>query len=583
LLFGVTILLLLWDYTKCFLPHVVHKCSLDCMSSSSQMVHLCAHRCLTSQYPAYWESNPDLSHTLYYVKEAVWNCRHICSNRESDMHHDDIRDLLDGISMHGIRDQADHHRDDKSHCRRCIASTVDSHLHDADLGWIDGDSRWHDGDSHLHEGDSHWHEGDSHWHEGDSHWHDGDSSWPEDDSRWSDGNSRWNDGDSYSREDDSHHDDSDFRNLVQLINDDKGACSSSQDYKKLKSSKFSKNILHTCARSCLASPHGISDCVKECAMSNLGITDSCAKCFGDNAWCSVRYCTIQCSRDPEGDSCTSCLKSNCWDDLKKCSGLDVEEYIGIHDEHQKGIFLHHVVNEEYHLCSNWNDYHILFNPESHSHVAHSLHECHHQCQSSFSEHYCLQRCLNSTLLISHECSGCIGQSLTCVHNFCHEHCGPNEMDVPSCRGCIHTHCESHFKDCSGVPLHHLADFFTRIGDVVETELSLSQDYCSNYKDKQKLQDSTKVLDAVNVCSNQCMQKIPNGYSKCVSQCMQDELGLSDKCSFCYGSIFKCAITSCSNNCRSNPGSPECKRCTLQNCAESFTSCKNALPWGVTRY
>ena len=71
---------------------------------------------------------------------------------------------------------------------------------------------------------------------------------------------------------------------------------------------------------------------------------------------------------------------------------------------------------------------------------------------------------------------------------------------------------------------------------------------------------------VQSCAQDCL-----GRSNCTSRCIQNDTGLSEGCSDCFGDTVECIASKCFVPCL-KPESNDCQKCALDNCLPALLKC-----------
>lgn len=94
--------------------------------------------------------------------------------------------------------------------------------------------------------------------------------------------------------------------------------------------------------------------------------------------------------------------------------------------------------------------------------------------------------------------------------------------------------------------------------------------CDNTADRAIIDNPNVDQDAITgECSRNCFTA--TAFVTCVAQCVNEQTGLSDNCSNCYGQTAECGKTNCLMACMGG-ASPECETCLDENCHPAFVEC-----------
>jgi len=72
-------------------------------------------------------------------------------------------------------------------------------------------------------------------------------------------------------------------------------------------------------------------------------------------------------------------------------------------------------------------------------------------------------------------------------------------------------------------------------------------------------------------------------AECSAKCFNENTGISDPCSLCYGELASCWISKCYSKCGNGGGTPECFACVEEACVPDFDACfgKLACPYELS--
>ena len=90
--------------------------------------------------------------------------------------------------------------------------------------------------------------------------------------------------------------------------------------------------------------------------------------------------------------------------------------------------------------------------------------------------------------------------------------------------------------------------------------------CENSMDLEIIDDPT-FTETLGDCATEAL-----GNPAQVATCLQDDAGLSEACSECYGTFTGCLLNNCLVPCRADPMSTDCIDCLLDNCNAQFEEC-----------
>jgi hypothetical protein len=94
--------------------------------------------------------------------------------------------------------------------------------------------------------------------------------------------------------------------------------------------------------------------------------------------------------------------------------------------------------------------------------------------------------------------------------------------------------------------------------------------CDNPADAAIIDNPDVDQDAITgECSRSCFTA--TAFAECVAQCVNEQVGLSEACSACYGQTAECGKNNCLMDCMGGE-SPECEACLDTNCHPSFVEC-----------
>ena len=112
---------------------------------------------------------------------------------------------------------------------------------------------------------------------------------------------------------------------------------------------------------------------------------------------------------------------------------------------------------------------------------------------------------------------------------------------------------------TGIPFDQLPDF-------------IGEGACTNASDLAVFEArSSEIETVIGNCVTPC---ILTGET-CYTECVRDELGLTDECAACFGAIMQCTATNCMFQCM-DATNPECETCRDTNCSPAFEEC-SGLP------
>eukprot|EP00727_Mastigamoeba_balamuthi_P001906 m51a1_g11712 hypothetical protein (123) ;mRNA; f:73322-73774 len=99
--------------------------------------------------------------------------------------------------------------------------------------------------------------------------------------------------------------------------------------------------------------------------------------------------------------------------------------------------------------------------------------------------------------------------------------------------------------------------------------------CNSTSDLQVFHDQHDTFHkSVQDCATKCW-----GKAACSSTCIQQNTGLSQSCSDCFGDDCACMASKCIKQCMLNPQSEGCLKCHEESCLPALVACA-AVPDGT---
>jgi hypothetical protein len=117
---------------------------------------------------------------------------------------------------------------------------------------------------------------------------------------------------------------------------------------------------------------------------------------------------------------------------------------------------------------------------------------------------------------------------------------------------------------------------TPIGDA-SADVVLLAGACSNDADLAAIQAKTadQMATTMKSCGTSCFTNADR--KKCIADCVEKDLGVTNACAQCFGGISDCTMSNCISQCMLDSKSQGCTSCIeTAGCNSTFTSC-SGLP------